>query len=675
MDTPEFQRLAGLRQLGFSDVVYRGARHSRLEHSIGTYLACKQIMRRIVQNHERLNLDHPGEYISNNYRVFPANAKMSSKTRSFQARWRGLMEVVSVAALLHDLGHVPFGHTLEDEFAGIFHRHDRLAGPRLYEMLFNEQSDLAKVFSGNRKWLPHLTDQQIRELIYLMLSWKEQVGPPPRDFPELLQAQKQKASGTELVRLEKLEECFSKYATGAQSMFQPFMSDIIGNTICADLLDYLPRDRVNLGMEARRHDRLQRYFTIRRGGLHHNEGYRMSIMVTRPLHGGQRRDVASSVLAIMRERFEMAEAVYYHHKKASASSMLAKLAEISDMVDADAEKHGTDKRTKPRDDDEIYPAPWSDGYAQHPTKPPHMTHLSDAELIDYLGKKLDVKFADNVQTERFRKLQKQLHLALRYRRRGMYRTLLVIDTDLVNRDSPHDVSFFVTEWRGHKESPNNANRLALEHKLSSAANGQDGDVILYCPDGNMQSKLIDARLEIDVNRILPLRRQTEFVYRRDIETLGQYYESLWRAYIFVSPTIFESRSRCESIVKTFCAEYGFNWDAARHKMRGHDLTAREPMKPAATSRWKRADVVGLFDDHISADGLKIFQREKRFREFVRGVLPLKSGGRSKVIEMLEAMKPPRPIQWNMEREKGREEFMSSLHEILTAARAEDAKAS
>jgi DNA primase len=40
-------------------------------------------------------------------------------------------------------------------------------------------------------------------------------------------------------------------------MFHPFMSDIVGNTICGDLLDYLPRDRQNLGMEARLHTRLQ----------------------------------------------------------------------------------------------------------------------------------------------------------------------------------------------------------------------------------------------------------------------------------------------------------------------------------------------------------------------------------------------------------------------------------
>lgn len=36
IDTPEFQRLAGLRQLGFTDVTYRGAQHTRFSHSVGT---------------------------------------------------------------------------------------------------------------------------------------------------------------------------------------------------------------------------------------------------------------------------------------------------------------------------------------------------------------------------------------------------------------------------------------------------------------------------------------------------------------------------------------------------------------------------------------------------------------------------------------------------------------
>src|SRR5439155_13834508 len=92
----------------------------------------------------------------------------------------------------------------------------------------------------------------------------------------------------------------------SRELFHPFMSDLVGNTICADLLDYLPRDRANLGMEYRLHTRLQRFLVIRPGTLYPSEGYRLAIAVFRKRHGAQRRDVATAVLDIMRERYEMA---------------------------------------------------------------------------------------------------------------------------------------------------------------------------------------------------------------------------------------------------------------------------------------------------------------------------------------------------------------------------------
>src|SRR5690242_17730674 len=126
LDTPEFQRLAGLKQLGFSDLVYCGAHHTRYEHSVGTYFITRTIMRRIVQIHERLGLQHPGreDYLSDEFRTIPPRVKSLDGVITEQSRWRGLTEMLSIAALLHDLGHVPFGHTLEDEFCGLFKRHD-----------------------------------------------------------------------------------------------------------------------------------------------------------------------------------------------------------------------------------------------------------------------------------------------------------------------------------------------------------------------------------------------------------------------------------------------------------------------------------------------------------------------------------------------------------------------
>jgi hypothetical protein len=181
-------------------------------------------------------------------------------------------------------------------------------------MLFNPLSDLARVFSDTRSaWMQRFSNTELRQLIYVLLNWKDDIDAPSGFEGVAAREVKKAGGGTAIRRLEELSAWYKKFTeTGA---FHPFRSDVVGNTICADLLDYLPRDRQHLGMEPRLHTRLQRYLTIRPGTLYENEGLRVSIMVTRKGHGGQRRDVATAVLDIMRERYEMAERVYYHHKK------------------------------------------------------------------------------------------------------------------------------------------------------------------------------------------------------------------------------------------------------------------------------------------------------------------------------------------------------------------------
>jgi hypothetical protein len=61
----------------------------------------------------------------------------------------------------------------------------------------------------------------------------------------------------------------------------------------------------------------------------------------------------------------------------------------------------------------------------------------------------------------------------------------------------------------------------------------------------------------------------------DVETLQKYYQSLWRAYIFVSPEIFRSKARCDAIIRGFCSEYNVEWNAAIEKSRGHDFGRKE----------------------------------------------------------------------------------------------------
>ena len=565
IDTPEFQRLAGLRQLGFTHFVYRGANHTRICHSIGTYLLSRTIMRRIAQNHMRLpSLGHPGDGLPKCFAMIPDNAYPKDLPQkklpiSNQSLWRGLMEVVSAAALLHDVSHVPFGHTFEDEFPGIYNRHDSLGGPRLYELMFNQRSNLRALFSRpDVMWICEpsnktgIKNEELAQLIYVILNWKEKVN-PPTSFETLLQQEKRKLNSTssnpKRERLENLEKWYLSFKR--RSMFHPFMSDIIGNTICADLFDYLPRDRMNLGMEYRSHSRLQRYLTIREGRLYKGEGKRVCIMVTRRGRGGQRRDVATAVLDIMRERYEMAERVYYHHKKAAASSMLANLMELCPQ------------KLRPLDDESLYPAPWALDHAVISSK--NIIHFSDDSLIDYLG---HVKIDDRERIQ----LQRQLYIGLRYDRNLLYRTLLVVDTDLLEL-SARTISYFAKDLReDNNAKPSNIGRQKLERELAEAAGAPDGSVLVYCPSPGMQSKEVDARLEIVQDRVLPLRVQQEsFTYNADVRVLQSYYQQLWRIYIFVTPTIYSDRAACLAIVDKFCDLYGIEKMIAYSKVRKHDF--------------------------------------------------------------------------------------------------------
>lgn len=84
VDTPAFQRLRGLKQLGASSFLYPGAVHTRFEHSIGV----SHMARTLLQNFQR---NQPDLGISEE------DINMSM-----------------LAGLLHDVGHGPFSHLFED---------------------------------------------------------------------------------------------------------------------------------------------------------------------------------------------------------------------------------------------------------------------------------------------------------------------------------------------------------------------------------------------------------------------------------------------------------------------------------------------------------------------------------------------------------------------------------
>ena len=105
IETPQVQRLRRIRQLGFSNLVYPGANHTRFEHSLGVYHLAKHLVKQVDEKQRNELL---------------------------------------AAALLHDIGHGPFSHATEE----VILRYTRKSHEDIEELLRKgEISDILKEYS------------------------------------------------------------------------------------------------------------------------------------------------------------------------------------------------------------------------------------------------------------------------------------------------------------------------------------------------------------------------------------------------------------------------------------------------------------------------------------------------------------------------------------------------
>ena len=133
VEHPLFQRLNRINQLGLASVVYPGARHTRFQHSIGAFHLMTEAVR---------SLQEKGNFI------FDSEA-----------------EAVEAAILMHDIGHGPFSHVLEDTLIhDISHEDISLLMMEKINQDFNGQLNLAiSIFKGEygKNFLHQLISSQL----------------------------------------------------------------------------------------------------------------------------------------------------------------------------------------------------------------------------------------------------------------------------------------------------------------------------------------------------------------------------------------------------------------------------------------------------------------------------------------------------------------------------------
>ncbi|MEC9209872.1 MAG: HD domain-containing protein [Bacteroidota bacterium] len=133
IDHPYFQRLRRISQLGLSYLVYPGANHSRFHHAIG----CLHLMTKAI------------------YQIKKKGHPISAEEA----------EALKIAILLHDIGHGPFSHALENSIAtDLSHEDLSLLFMRELNKQFNGKLSLAiEIFNNThpKKFLHQLVSSQL----------------------------------------------------------------------------------------------------------------------------------------------------------------------------------------------------------------------------------------------------------------------------------------------------------------------------------------------------------------------------------------------------------------------------------------------------------------------------------------------------------------------------------
>ncbi len=111
VDTPQFQRLKHITQLGLASRVYPGATHARFEHALGVFYNAVRYLRQLGKD--------------------PRFREVVDSHRA---------QVLLCAALLHDIGHWPFCHPIEDMGLGDLPPHEEFAAHFL-----SDQTELSGV--------------------------------------------------------------------------------------------------------------------------------------------------------------------------------------------------------------------------------------------------------------------------------------------------------------------------------------------------------------------------------------------------------------------------------------------------------------------------------------------------------------------------------------------------
>jgi HD superfamily phosphohydrolase len=193
--SPLFQRLGQIRQLGFVSVLFPSATHTRLSHSLGVLHIAQKMIDVVNTKHERRNEE-----------------RLSEKEQA----------LIRFAALLHDVGHLPFSHVGEEAYKDVLRP---IEVREKKTLTFGEAREIS------------LTCDELHEQISarIILGDSKEIGKAIESYNDGLQS-------SDKIEPKDVADVL-RGTPGNLSRLTPFLK----SGLDADRLDFLPRDSYFVG--------------------------------------------------------------------------------------------------------------------------------------------------------------------------------------------------------------------------------------------------------------------------------------------------------------------------------------------------------------------------------------------------------------------------------------------
>jgi len=475
VDHPAFQRLFEIYQLGQTNLVYRGATHMRGEHAIGCLAAATEMI-------EAIDRKASGEPFGPT-ESWQYAASLSDVEKAF----------TRLGVLLHDIGHLPAGHTLEDEL-GLLPKHD---GRARIEFILDRKSWHGRPCAPLRKLINDCYDAEATKAAQTGSNGKQ-------------------LTASELLVLLISSDDKDAQSTDGANFRVRVCRDIIGNTICADLIDYLHRDWMHIGKPREFDPRLLEYMRILTRT--HNGAREDRLVIHLGRKGRPRPDAVTAIMDLLESRYQLSEIALFHRVKLAATGMLERV--IAEYRDTFASEREQDKAMN----DLV----------------PDLLECPDTQLTRLLEDKLRERRAKSKNKHR---IDAAIDLARRLRVRQLHKDFhavykddlapgnVAVISERYSRDSDAEGKEGRTAVRRAAE-----NRLLAVRALEKELGLPECSVVMYCPPREMNSKIAEVGIYnrgwVDSLDKLDNRGGITGGYLR---ALQERFEGLWRISFAIDP--------------------------------------------------------------------------------------------------------------------------------------------